>query len=131
RASRHQRLKQILRGLILLRYRNPPLQRKRPGVLLSEVSGRARVDDFKMTSEADNSIIDAWAQPAIKDAYAKLPEITRLFKQSGSTRMIESGLATEEIIEAMDRAGIQTLMLSAWHRPGQWVIHNDEVAEMA
>src|ERR1044071_2870085 len=81
-----------------------------------------------MTSERDTSIIDAWAQPAIKEAYAKLPEITRLFKQSGSTRVMESGLATEEIIEAMDRAGIQTLMLSAWHRPSEWVIHNDEVA---
>lgn len=83
-----------------------------------------------MALENDNSIIDAWAQPAIKNAYRKLPEITRLFKQSGSTRVIDSGLATGEIIEAMDRAGIRTLMLSAWHRPGQWVISNDEVAEM-
>jgi len=77
-----------------------------------------------------NLIIDAWAQPVTKQAYEKLPEITRLFKQSGSAHLIETGLTTEQTIEAMDRAGVQTLMLSAWHRPGQWVIHNDFVAEM-
>jgi predicted TIM-barrel fold metal-dependent hydrolase len=76
-------------------------------------------------------IIDAWAQPALRSAYAKLPEITRLFKQSGSAHLLEADLTAEQIVAAMDRAGVQTLMLSAWHRPGQWVIHNDTVAEMA
>ncbi len=77
-----------------------------------------------------NPIIDAWAQPALANALAKLPEIARLFKQSGSAHLLETGLTTEQIVEEMDRAGIQTLMLSAWHRPGQWVFHNDLVAEM-
>jgi uncharacterized protein len=77
-----------------------------------------------------DSIIDAWAQPAIKSIGEKLPEIARLFKQSGSAHIIEAGLSTEQIIEAMDRAGIETLLLSAWHRPNQWVIHNDHVREM-
>jgi len=75
-------------------------------------------------------IIDAWAQPATKEAGEKMPEIMRLFKQSGSLEMVEKGLTTEQIIEAMDKAGIERLMLSAWHRPGQWVHHNDDVAEM-
>ncbi len=75
-------------------------------------------------------IIDAWAQPALKSAFEKLPEIARLFKQSGSAHLLETGLSAEQIVEAMDRAGIQRLLLSAWHRPGQWVIHNDVVAEM-
>lgn len=75
-------------------------------------------------------IIDAWAQPAPRGAYEKLPEIVRLFKQSGSSQVIETGITTAEIVEAMDRAGIQMLMLSAWHRPGKWIIHNDTVAEM-
>jgi len=76
------------------------------------------------------SIIDAWAQPALADALKKLPEIARLFKQSGSSHLLETGLTAERIVEEMDRAGIQTMMLSAWRRPGQWVFHNDQIAEM-
>jgi hypothetical protein len=83
-----------------------------------------------MPVNKDLPIIDAWAQPALANALAKLPEILQLFKQSGSSHLLETGLTSEQIVEAMDRAGIQTLMLSAWHRPGQWVIHNDEVVEM-
>ncbi len=75
-------------------------------------------------------IIDAWAQPARQDAFEKLPEIVRLLKQSGSSHLLESGLTTKQIIAEMDRAGIQTLMLSAWHRPGTWVFSNDLIAEM-
>lgn len=75
-------------------------------------------------------IIDAWAQPATPGGFAKMPEILRLFQQSGSAQLLEKGISTEQIIEAMDNAGIQKLLLSAWHRPDQWVFHNDEVAEM-
>ncbi len=75
-------------------------------------------------------IIDAWAQPALANALKKLPEIARLFKQSGSSHLLETGLTAEQIVEEMDRAGIKTMMLSAWHRPGQWVFHNDQIAEM-
>ena len=75
-------------------------------------------------------IIDAWAQPATPGGLAKMPEVARLFQQSGSSHLLESGLATAQIIEAMDRAGIAKLMLCAWHRPGAWVFSNDEVAAM-
>lgn len=75
-------------------------------------------------------IIDAWAQPARREAAAKLPEVARLFQQSGTAHLLETELTAAQIVEAMDRAGIQTLMLSAWHRPGQWITHNDVVAEM-
>ncbi len=83
-----------------------------------------------MASDEKALIIDAWAQPAFKEAYAKMPEVVRLFKQSGSYQLLEHGLTPEQVIESMDRCGVRTLMLSAWHRPGQWVIHNDEVAKM-
>jgi predicted TIM-barrel fold metal-dependent hydrolase len=33
-----------------------------------------------------------------------------------------------EIVALMDAAGVQRLMLSAWRRPGRWLITNDEVA---
>lgn len=83
-----------------------------------------------MNEKKTELIIDAWAQPVTKEAAEKMPEIKRLFKQSGSVEMMEKGLSTEQIIEAMDKAGIERLMLSAWHRPGQWVHHNDDVAGM-
>jgi len=75
-------------------------------------------------------IIDAWAQPARREAFEKLPEIVRLLKQSGSALLLENGLTAEQIVAEMDRAGIQTLMLSAWHRPGTWIFGNDLIAEM-
>ena len=84
-----------------------------------------------MPKDKTYSIIDAWAQPALANALKRLPEIARLFEQSGSSHLLETGLTAEQIVEEMDRAGIQTMMLSAWHRPGQWVFHNDQIAEMA
>lgn len=83
-----------------------------------------------MTTNKADLIIDAWAQPATRNIYERMPEVARLLKQSGSAQLMERGLTTEQIIAAMDRAGIHKLMLSAWHRPGQWIITNDEVAEM-
>lgn len=75
-------------------------------------------------------IIDAWAQPLTRQSAQKMPEVARLFQQSGSAKLLETGLTAEQIVMAMDRAGIQTLMLSAWHRPGQWIYHNDDIAEI-
>lgn len=75
-------------------------------------------------------IIDAWAQPLTRQSAQKMPEVARLFQQSGSAKLLETGLTAEQIVMAMDQAGIQTLMLSAWHRPGQWIYHNDDIAEM-
>ena len=45
------------------------------------------------------SIIDAWAQHALVDALKKMPEIARLFKQSGSSHLLEAGLTAEQIVE--------------------------------
>jgi predicted TIM-barrel fold metal-dependent hydrolase len=75
-------------------------------------------------------IVDAWAQPATREAAEKMPEVLRLLKQSGSAEIFRTGLTTEQLVESMDRAGVQKLMLSAWRRPGQWIHHNDDVAKM-
>src|ERR1044072_1634153 len=83
-----------------------------------------------MTQLINHLIIDAWAQPATAAGVAKMPEIVRLFAQSGSASVLKTGLSSEEIIAEMDKAGVDKLMLSAWHRPGAWVFSNDEVAEM-
>ncbi len=75
-------------------------------------------------------IVDAWAQPALKQITQHLPEVARLFQQSGSGHILETGVAPEQMVAQMDKAGVQTAMLSAWHRPGKWVISNDEVADI-
>jgi predicted TIM-barrel fold metal-dependent hydrolase len=74
--------------------------------------------------------IDAWAQPARPEAFARIPEIARLYKQSGTARVLEDGIPTDEIIAMMDRGGVEKLMLCAWHRSGAWIYTNDEIAEL-
>jgi hypothetical protein len=59
-----------------------------------------------MPVDKTRPIIDAWAQPALSNALKKLPEIARLFKQSGSSHLLENGLTAEQIVDEMDRAGI-------------------------
>lgn len=76
-------------------------------------------------------IIDAWAQPAFKHLFAGVPEIERLFAQSGTSAILRHGASPEEMIAMMDRAGIDLALLSAWHRPGRAVVTNDEIAAIA
>ena len=83
-----------------------------------------------MSEGREIQVIDAWAQPASKELMQGVPEIARLFKQSGNAELLEKGMEPAQMVEAMDRAGIQTVMLSAWHRPGGWVFSNDDVAEI-
>jgi hypothetical protein len=81
-------------------------------------------------SKSTGGIIDAWAQPALKQIAQHMPEVVRLFQQSGTARILETGMTPEQMIAQMDQAGVQAVMLSAWHRPGRWVVSNDEVAEI-
>lgn len=74
--------------------------------------------------------IDVWAQPARADAFALLPEVGRLFQQSGNAWVLEKGMGTDEIVAMMDRGGIEKMFLCAWCRPGSWIYTNDEIADM-
>lgn len=76
------------------------------------------------------TIIDAWAQPASPEGFLAVPEIARLFVQSGAAPWLATGIPPETVVAMMDRAGIQTALLTAWHRPGRWVFSNDDVAAM-
>jgi len=84
-----------------------------------------------MTLNPTGQIIDAWAQPGSKRSFELLPEIGRLFKQSGSAHLLETGVTPEQMVALMDAAGIKAVMLSAWCRPGAWITTNDEIAEIA
>ncbi|MFN7954480.1 MAG: amidohydrolase family protein [bacterium] len=74
--------------------------------------------------------IDAWAQPALRSMFERLPEITRLFKKSGVPEdMAATGLTPDDVVQLMDLAGVEQLLLCAWCRPSCWVATNDEIAE--
>ena len=81
-----------------------------------------------MADTSSGQIIDAWAQPVLKEGV--LPEVVRLFQQSGSAHLLGQDLTAEQFVQMMDEAGVGRVMLSAWHRPGKWVISNDTVAAM-
>lgn len=73
--------------------------------------------------------IDAWAQPCHSEALEHIPEITRLFKQSGSAGYLEKGVSPDELVALMDRGGVEKLMLCAWCRPGKWIYTNEDIAK--
>jgi len=75
-------------------------------------------------------VIDVWAQPTQphRPDRLDLPEITRLFEKSGSADLIHADIGPNQLADMMDAAGVDRLLLSAWHRPGGWVISNDDVA---
>lgn len=72
-------------------------------------------------------IVDAWAQPAF-NARQTMPEVVRLFEQSGSAALLDRRHTPDEVVAEMDAAGVDRLMLSAWARPGRWVATNDDIA---
>lgn len=76
----------------------------------------------------DPGIIDAWAQPLASIQH--LPEVVRLLQQSGTAHLLETGVTPEQMVAQMDDAGIERVLLSAWHRPGRWIITNDAVADI-
>ena len=79
-----------------------------------------------MTNVSSGQTIDAWAQPVLKDGI--LPEVVRLFEQSGAAHLLGQDLSAAQLVEMMDKAGVDRVMLCAWHRPGKWVISNDTIA---
>src|SRR5580698_6359386 len=74
-------------------------------------------------------IIDAWANPAIKEMFQSVPEIARLFRQSGATHLLEKGVSADEMVGMMDTAGIERLCMTTWARPGISITSNDRIAE--
>lgn len=73
------------------------------------------------------AIIDAWANPPL-DMSADLPEIKRLMQQSGAAGSMRD-LSPAELVAAMDAAGVERLLLTAWTRPGCQLFSNEQVAE--
>jgi len=67
-----------------------------------------------MTNPSDRQIIDAWAQPAIKADL--LPEVVRLFEQSGSAHLLRQDLSPVHLDGSGGRGSRAALCLaSSWH----------------
>ena len=62
-----------------------------------------------MANASSRQIIDAWAQPVLKDGL--LPEVVRLFEQSGSAHLLGQDLSATQLVEMMDQAGVDRVML--------------------
>lgn len=80
-----------------------------------------------MTTVSGKPIIDAWAQPSFKAE--DLPEVVRAFERSGSAHLLKQELSPGDLVALMDQAGVDRVLLCAWHRPGQWIITHETIAE--
>lgn len=81
-------------------------------------------------SSASIPAVDAWAQPPFSNARERIPEVVRLFEKSGTAQQFdETVLEPDDVVGLMDAAGVDTLMLAAWCRPGTWLITNDRISE--
>jgi len=75
--------------------------------------------------------IDAWATLVLPGTIDRWPpEFISIFKRYGSLPLFERGMSTEEIIDNMDAAGVDRLMLSAFGYGDYHIIRNEEVAEI-
>lgn len=76
-------------------------------------------------------IVDVWAQPNFVAGPDRLPvpEVRRLLEKSGTADRLGVRVSPDELVAEMDAAGVDVVLLSAWHRPGGWVVSNDDVAE--
>ena len=70
------------------------------------------------------TIIDVWGQ-VMTERMARAPWLATLMRWTGGQRVASSVPAT---IAAMDEAGVDVMLISAWHGPEGSLISNDEVA---
>lgn len=75
--------------------------------------------------------IDAWAtlvRPGTLDRWSA--EFIHIFKRYGTLELFERGVTVSQLIDQMDAAGVERLMLSAFGSGDVEIITNEEVAEI-
>src|ERR1700754_3329146 len=75
------------------------------------------------------SAIDVWAQPAPPGAFTS-PMFAPLVARAHAADRVAMGASPDKIIAAMDEAGLEKVLLSAWRLPDGWLISNEQIAEM-
>ena len=75
-------------------------------------------------------IVDVWAQPpfAARPGRLPVPEACRVFERSGSAGLLTAEISPGHLVALMDAAETDVVLLSAWHRPGGWVLGNGDIA---
>ena len=73
--------------------------------------------------------IDAWATHITPEGARRWPsEFLHIFNKYDSPAVMTKGQSIEELLKEMDEAGVDKLILSAFHYRGEWVLSNEEVA---
>lgn len=76
--------------------------------------------------------IDAWASWMPPGSFEHWPEEFRhIFRRYGAIELFERGMTPEEMIEQMDRAGVERVLLSAFGYGDLHIVSNEQVAEAA
>lgn len=80
-----------------------------------------------MGTGAQTGLIDVWGQPSLGRLGALVPEVADLLRRSGSSGVLSRDVPAVELVAAMDAAGVERMILSAWSRPGQSIVSNSEL----
>lgn len=73
--------------------------------------------------------IDAWATHITPEGAKRWPpEFLHIFNKYQSSPVMTEGQSIESLLQEMDEAGVDRLILSAFHYMGDWVLTNEEVA---
>ena len=75
------------------------------------------------------SAIDVWAQPAPPGAFTS-PMFAPLVARAHAADRVSIAASPEKIIAAMDEAGVEKALLSAWRMKDRWLISNDQIADI-
>ena len=74
--------------------------------------------------------VDAWATHITPEGATRWPdEFKHIFRKYKSPAVMLEGQSVEALLEEMDTAGVDRLILSSFHYMGDWVLTNEEVAE--
>ncbi len=74
--------------------------------------------------------IDAWATHITPEGAKRWPlEFLHIFNKYDSPAVMTEGQPIEALLREMEEAGVDKLILSAFHYKGEWVLSNEEVAD--
>jgi predicted TIM-barrel fold metal-dependent hydrolase len=74
-------------------------------------------------------VIDAWAQPAFGGAF-RSPTFSTLVERAHAEERVRRAGTSAGILQAMDDAGIETALFSAWCLQDGWMITNDQIVNL-
>lgn len=80
----------------------------------------------------DRIAIDAWATYISPEGATRWPdEFKHIFKKYRSPKIMYEGQPLEQMVEEMDAAGVDRIVLSSFYYKGEPVVTNEEVSEFA